>query len=112
MICGVRCAVLGVRTAPSTCLLHVCACQERTKLAELEKQIAAADAEIDVARDTLTRYRAEFEQLRAALLVDRLAKNNQLAALADKKRRLKDEVAGIDAIVERTRQQAYEEEKR
>ena len=104
--------------APCGCV-RVCVCfacvwllrQERAKLAALEKQIADADAEIVAAKDDLTRYRAEFEQLRAALLVDRLAKNNQIAALADKKRRLKEEVAGIDEIVEKTRHQAYEDEK-
>jgi hypothetical protein len=49
--------------------------QERTRLAELTRQVQAADAEIEASKANLARYRAEFEQLRAALLVDRLAKN-------------------------------------
>jgi hypothetical protein len=37
---------------------------------------------------------------------------SQIAALSEKRKQLKDDVADIDTIVERTRRQAYEDEKR
>jgi hypothetical protein len=55
--------------------------QERTKIADLSRQLAAVDREISEAKSALGRFRAEFEQLRVALLVDRMAKSSQVSAL-------------------------------
>ena len=51
---------------------------ERAKVAAYQQELAALDASIDSARTAMKRFRAEFEQLRVALLVDRMAKSSQV----------------------------------
>ena len=51
---------------------------ERAKVAAYQQELAALDASIDSARTAMKRFRAEFEQLRVALLVDRMAKSTQV----------------------------------
>lgn len=84
--------------------------QERLKVSELTQQLTALDAEIMESKSSLARLRAEFEQLRVALLVDRMAKSNQVAGLVDRRRRLQEEVADFEHVVQQARQRVLEEE--
>jgi hypothetical protein len=84
--------------------------QERLKVSELTQQLTALDAEIMDSKSSLARLRAEFEQLRVALLVDRMAKSNQVAGLVDRRRRLQEEVADFEHVVQQARQRVLEEE--
>jgi chromosome segregation ATPase len=86
--------------------------QERFKAAELQQQLTALEAEIADSKATLGRFRAEFEQLRAALLVDRMAKAMEVTELAEQKRRVAGELSEVEAVLDTTRQRVYEEERR
>ncbi len=79
-------------------------------MSELTQQLTALDAEIMDSKSSLARLRAEFEQLRVALLVDRMAKSNQVAGLVDRRRRLQEEVADFEHVVQQARQRVLEEE--
>ncbi len=81
-------------------------------MAELNRRVEEADKEIEDTRASLTRYRAEYENLRSSLLTDRLTKNNEVAGLVEKQQRMRAEAADVEAIAERARKQAYNDEKR
>ena len=109
---------------------------ERAKVAAYQQELAALDASIDSARTAMKRFRAEFEQLRVALLVDRMAKSSQVcyigrwegraffsrrrvlallgplqvAGLAERRRRLAAEAEGFQEAVEAARARAAADE--
>lgn len=65
---------------------------ERAKVESYKKDLAALDESIEGARAAIKKFRQEFEQLRVALLIDRMAKSTQVANLADRRHRLAKEV--------------------
>lgn len=85
---------------------------ERAKVAQYTEQLAALDEEIADSKAALSRFRAEFEQLRVALLVDRMAKSTQVAGLADRRRRLAEEVQSFEQAVAEARRRTAAEENR
>ena len=74
-----RAAVDGVRDAVAA---------ERAKVDAHRRDLAALDDSIEAARAAMAKFRGEFEQLRVALLLDRMAKSTQVANLTERRRRL------------------------
>jgi hypothetical protein len=68
------------------------------------------DESIDAARTSMKKFRQEFEQLRVALLIDRMAKSTQIANLADRRSRLAKEAESFQEAVEAARQRIAAEE--
>jgi len=64
-----RAAVEGLRESVES---------ERTKVEAYKKDLAALNDSIDSAHSAMSRFRQEFEQLRVALLIDRMAKSSQV----------------------------------
>lgn len=83
---------------------------ERAKVEGYKADLAALDESIEAARSAMTRFRQEFEQLRVALLIDRMAKSSQVANLADRRRRLAREAEQFAEAVEAAKQRVAAEE--
>ena len=96
-----RSAVDGLRTAVES---------ERSKVEAYKKDLATLDASIESARSAMKTFRQEFEQLRVALLVDRMAKSTQVASLADRRHRLAKEAEAFKEAVEAARHRVAAEE--
>lgn len=96
-----RSAVDGLRTAVDA---------ERSKVDAYKKDLATLDASIESARSAMKTFRQEFEQLRVALLVDRMAKSTQVASLADRRHRLAKEAEAFKEAVEAARHRVAAEE--
>jgi chromosome segregation ATPase len=58
---------------------------ERARVEALKAELGGLEEAIESSKGAMKRFRAEFEQLRVALLVDRMAKSSQVAALADRR---------------------------
>lgn len=96
-----RAAVEGLRESVAS---------ERAKVEGYKADLAALDESIEAARSAMTRFRQEFEQLRVALLIDRMAKSSQVANLADRRRRLAREAEQFAEAVEAAKQRVAAEE--
>lgn len=51
---------------------------EREKVEAYKKELVSLDESIESARNAMSRFRQEFEQLRVALLIDKMAKSSQV----------------------------------
>lgn len=96
-----RSAVDGLKEAVSN---------ERSKVEEYKKELAALDKSIEGARNAMKSFRQEFEALRVQLLIDRMAKSTQVANLADRRHRLAKEAEAFKDAVEAARQRVAAEE--
>jgi hypothetical protein len=83
---------------------------ERSKVEEYKKELAALDKSIEGARNAMKSFRQEFEALRVQLLIDRMAKSTQVANLADRRHRLAKEAEAFKDAVEAARQRVAAEE--
>jgi hypothetical protein len=83
---------------------------EKKRAAGYAEELSRLDTSIAEARSAMQQFRQEFEQLRVALLVDRMAKTSAVAGLADRKRRLEGEAEEFKLAVELARKRASEEE--
>jgi RhoGEF domain len=96
-----RAAVDGLREAVSS---------EAAKVEAYKRDMAALDESIENAKAAMKRFRGEFEQLRVALLIDRMAKSSQVANLADRRRRLAKEAESFAEAVENAKARVAAEE--
>lgn len=83
---------------------------ERSKVDEYKRELAALDKSIEGARNAMKSFRQEFEALRVQLLIDRMAKSTQVANLADRRHRLAKEAEAFKDAVEAARQRVAAEE--
>lgn len=84
--------------------------EERAKVEKTRAEIAALDASIDDARNAMKKFRQEFEQLRLALVVDRMAKNTQISSLEERKQKLEAEASEFSQAIEAARQRVVLQE--
>lgn len=91
--------------------LEVGVAAKREQVESSKAELESLDRQIDESRASMQRFREEFEQLRVALLVDRMTKNSQIASLADRRRRLAQEAQDFQSAVEAARKKVAEEEK-
>lgn len=83
---------------------------EKAKVEAYKKDLSALDESIEQARSAMKKFRQEFEQLRVALLIDRMAKSSQVANLADRRRRLAREAEQFQEAVEAAKARVASEE--
>lgn len=83
---------------------------EKAKVEAYKKDLSALDESIEQARSAMKKFRQEFEQLRVALLIDRMAKSSQVANLADRRRRLAREAEQFQEAVEAAKARVAGEE--
>lgn len=96
-----RSAVDGLREAVE---------EERRKADSYRRELADLDRNIDEARETMKSFRKEFEDLRVALLVDRMAKASQVATLTQRRKQLEDEASAFREQIEAARERVAAEE--
>jgi hypothetical protein len=96
-----RAAVDGLREAVD---------EERRKAETYRTEIADLDKQIEEARSTMKSFRKEFEDLRVALLVDRMAKASQVATLTQRRKQLEEEAHRFQDQVEAAKQRIAAEE--
>ncbi|KAA0162096.1 hypothetical protein FNF28_04842 [Cafeteria roenbergensis] len=96
-----RAAVDGLREAVD---------EERAKADAHRRELARLDTSIEEARETMRGFRKEFEDLRVALLVDRMAKASQVATLTQRRKQLEEESARFREQVEAAKERVAAEE--
>jgi len=96
-----RAAVEGLQSAVG---------QEKKKADQYREELKELDVNIENAREAMKKFRDEFEQLRVALLIDRMAKSSQVANLAQRRQKLAAEAEQFKATVEEARQRVAMEE--
>lgn len=96
-----RAAVEGLQSAVD---------EEKKKADQYRAELKDLDANIEGAREAMKKFRDEFEQLRVALLIDRMAKSSQVANLAQRRQKLAAEAEQFKASVESARQRVAMEE--
>ena len=84
--------------------------QEKGKADAARERIRMLDEEITRAKAAMRRFRQEFEQLRVALLIDRMAKSTQVAGLAERRRRLAKDAEEFQKAVEDAKQRVAQEQ--
>ena len=83
---------------------------ERSKVAAAEAELAQLDDSIATANSALSAFKEEFEQLRVALVVDRMAKSGQLESLAARRKTLLEQAETLAVEVSATRERVSKEE--
>jgi hypothetical protein len=83
---------------------------EKEKAEHLRAELEGLNSNIATARDAMGEFRKEFEQLRVALLIDRMAKSSQVANLSERRRRLLQEAEAFRSEVEEAKARVTEEE--
>ena len=83
---------------------------ERAKVEVYKKDLAAMEESIDAARGAMKKFKAEFEQLRVGLLIDRMAKSTQVQNLAERRARLAREAEQFKDAIEAARARVAKEE--
>lgn len=96
-----RAAVDGLREAVA---------EERRKADGYRRELAELDRGIEEARGTMKSFRKEFEDLRVALLVDRMAKASQVATLTQRRKQLEEEAKRFRDQVEAAKERVAAEE--
>lgn len=84
--------------------------EERARAEEARDRVRTLDDEIGRAKETMKRFRQEFEQLRVALLIDRMAKSTQVAGLAERRRRLAKDADEFQRAVEEAKKRVADEQ--
>jgi chromosome segregation ATPase len=83
---------------------------EKAKVETYKAELVSVESSIESARAAMKRFRDEFESLRVGLLMDRMAKSQQVANLSERRSRLEREVAQFQEAVEAARQKVAAEE--
>ena len=83
---------------------------EKAKVEAYKAELATVESSIDSARGAMKKFRDEFESLRVGLLMDRMAKSQQVANLSERRARLEREAAQFAESVEAARQKVAAEE--
>ncbi len=83
---------------------------EKAKVETYKAELVSVESSIESARAAMKRFRDEFESLRVGLLMDRMAKSQQVANLSERRSRLEREAAQFQEAVEAARQKVAAEE--